>query len=82
MPEATTQSEPFAEFAARFRESAKGNLWTRYKRQTLSVFRDWDGDGFRWSIAGGGHRLRYSPDRYDTELEALKALAVTVSAVK
>jgi hypothetical protein len=66
-----------AAFRALFKRSQRGNLWTVFKGVTLTVFaRDGDdADGFGWCTAGAGGAKVWSPGTYETEQDALRALA-------
>lgn len=62
-----------AEFKAGFKRSKKGNLWREYEGLNLSVFQRQEG-GYDYSIADE-YGPRYSQCEWETELEALNALA-------
>lgn len=61
-------------FETGFRRSKKGNLWRQYDGQTLSVFPRSD-DTFGWCIASGDDDKQFSSRGYETEEEAIEALA-------
>ncbi len=58
---------------ANWGRSRKGNLWREFEGATLTVFSRRDGL-FGWSIADHTGP-QYSPDGFETEDEALEALA-------
>jgi hypothetical protein len=62
---------PFDEFAAGFQRSRKGNLWCRWRGETLTVF--WCKGTYRWSVADG-ERVVYSQGGWASESEALAGL--------
>ncbi|MSR55050.1 MAG: hypothetical protein EXS09_17435 [Gemmataceae bacterium] len=61
------------EFEAGFRSSRKGNYWRRWEGRTLTIFRR-DDNTFSWVIAGDDGP-RFSPSKYETEVEAMSSLA-------
>jgi hypothetical protein len=62
------------EFESGFRRNRKGNLWREWEGWILTVFRRRNGR-YGWCIASEERGTDYSPETYDTEDEALAALA-------
>lgn len=54
------------------RSAKKGTLWRKWQGKTLAVFRS--PRGYSWSVADGSGP-KYSKEAYDSETEALEALA-------
>ncbi len=81
MPKATTHDPEIeavlaahAEFADGFRRSRRGNLWRNFQGQTVTIFKRTGDDFYGWCIAGGDER-RFSSGAYETEADAMDALA-------
>jgi hypothetical protein len=62
---------PFDDFATGFKRSRRGNLWCRWRGETLTVFRRQG--TYRWSAADG-ERVVYSQGGWAGEDEALAGL--------
>lgn len=67
----------FAEFEAGFHRSRRKNLWRNFEDQTLTVFQCQDGR-FSWCVSGGRDDVRFSPEKYATEEEAMDSIAVAM----
>jgi hypothetical protein len=68
-PEAATGT--WEDFLIGFRRSRRGNLWRDWQGATLTVFPR--GGAFCWCFCDR-EGPRYSPERYGTETEAVRAL--------
>jgi hypothetical protein len=66
-------SVPLAIFTSGFKRSMKGNLWREFKGVTITVFSK--DDGYAWCIAAGQGKRTFSDGTFDTEEQALRALA-------
>jgi hypothetical protein len=63
----------FAAFCAQFKRSQKQNLWCIFKGVNLCAFSK--DDGYGWCIAGAQGKRTFSEGTFDTEQQALRALA-------
>jgi hypothetical protein len=62
----------YVEFEGPFKRSTRGNLWRHYDGRILTVFSR--GERYCWSIKNGDE-TSYSPESYETEEDAMSALA-------
>jgi hypothetical protein len=63
----------YAEFAAGFRRSRKGNLWRPFQGVTLTVFAHPVDGSYHWCLSDGDGP-RYGERGYDEEEEAMRDL--------
>lgn len=65
-----------ARCAAKFKPSARGNLWQKFGDVTATVYQRQFTDYFSWIIVDGDGNKSFSSENYDTEADALDWLIV------